>query len=179
MAKRQKVYYPEGQIQKGLYTYGKELMSEDGIEYIGDYHTYSTGEVFTKSTYLRNVSQKLIPYVNLSEVAIAEKFRYDGLVKFNSNFEFASYGQTIPTQDDYNSRFVIRYFVKRHFNDIITEVTKATYSKLSTIFYKKIELRWKLSGDAPMVNERIIRNAEKDIKGISNYITNYSEFVKV
>jgi uncharacterized protein YwqG len=179
MAKRQKVYYPEGQIQKGLYTYGKELMSEDGIEYIGDYHTYSTGEVFTKSTYLRNVSQKLIPYINLSEATRAEKFRYDGLVKFNSNFEFASYGQSIPTQDDYNSGFVVRYFVKRHFNDLITEVTKSTYVKLSSIFYKKIELRWKLVDNASVVNERIIRNAEKDIEGISNYITDYSEFVKV
>ena len=179
MAKRQKVYYPDGQIQNGLYTYGNELMSEDGIEYIGDYHTYSTGEVFTKSTYLRNVSQKLIPYVNLAVTDSAEKFRYDGLVKFNSNFEFASYGKTTPTQDDYNSGFVVRYFVKRHFNDIVTEVTKSTYVKLNTVFYKKIELRWKLVGNAVVVNERIVRTAEKDIEGISNYITNYSEFVKV
>lgn len=179
MAKRQKVYYPEGQIQKGLYTQGKEFMFEDGTEYVGDYHTYSTGEVFTKSTYLKSISQKLIPFIDLSEFSNSQKFEYDKLNKLKPTFEFATYGKAIPTQEDYNQGFVVRYFTKRHFNDIITEVTKQTFGLLRPEYYVKLELRWKLVDDASIVNERIIRNAEKTINGISNYITNYSEFVKV
>lgn len=176
---RNKVYYPEGQIQKGLYTQGKEWMSVDGIEYVGDYHKYTTGEVFTKSSYIKTISQKLIPYVELSDKDNATKFKYDSLNKLNNNFSFAKYNKSIPLQSDYNDGYFIRYFVKRHFNDIITEVTKDIYSSLTSEFYKKVTLRWKLVGDAVIVNERIVLTAEKDIKGISNYITNYSEFVKV
>ena len=54
---RRKIYYPEGQIQKGLYTEGLEWMLEDGTEYIGDYHKYITGEVYTKSAFVKNVSK--------------------------------------------------------------------------------------------------------------------------
>ena len=38
MAKRERIYYPEGAIQKGLYTSGGEWMFEDGTEYEGQYH---------------------------------------------------------------------------------------------------------------------------------------------
>lgn len=179
MAKRLKVYYPKGQIQNGLYTQGREFMFEDGAEYIGDYHKYSTGEVFTKSSYIKNVSEKLVPFIDLSNFDNSQKFDYDTLVKFKSNYEFATYGKTIPTQNDYNDGYFTRYFAKRHFNNIITEVTKDTYIRLTPEYYSKLELRWKLVGDAIIVNQRVVRNAEKDIKGISNYITNYSEFVKV
>ena len=74
---------------------------------------------------------------------------------------------------------MIRYFAKKHFSDIITEVTKNTFLSIRPQHYIKVELRWKLVDDANVVNQRIIRAAEKDIKGISNYITNYSEFVKI
>jgi len=42
---RLKYIIPDGQIQKGLYTQVGEWMFEDGTEYIGDYHKYTTGEV--------------------------------------------------------------------------------------------------------------------------------------
>ena len=48
MAKRRRIYYPEGAIQRGLYTNGREWMFEDGTEYTGQYHKYTnTKEVFT------------------------------------------------------------------------------------------------------------------------------------
>ena len=34
---RKRIYYPEGAIQKGLYTNGGEWMFEDGAEYTGQY----------------------------------------------------------------------------------------------------------------------------------------------
>ena len=176
---RLKVYYPEGQIQKGLYTQGGEWMLTDGTEYIGDYHRYSTGEVYTRGAYVRNVSQKLIPYISPDDLNLTEANKYNSLKSIDSPFNFAYYGKTLPTIDDYSRGYMIRYFVKRHFNDVITEVTKATYSKLGKEFYIKKEIRWKLSGDAPLVNQRVINDTERHIEGISNYITNYSEFVKL
>ncbi len=38
-------------------------MTEDGKEYIGGYHTYTTGEVFTQASYVRDVSKKLPLYI--------------------------------------------------------------------------------------------------------------------
>jgi|11_taG_2_1085331.scaffolds.fasta_scaffold08579_3 hypothetical protein len=178
MAKRLKVYYPKGQIQNGLYTQGKEWMSPDGTEYVGDYHTYSTGEVFTKGVYLKGVSEKLIKYVDLSLIDNSEKFKYDSLNKLDVSFNFAVYGISTPIESDYVNGYFIRYFVKRHFNDIITEVNKDVYSTISTEFYKKTEVRWKLVDNADFVNRKQIELGNETIKGLSNYITNYSEFLK-
>ena len=179
MEKRKKVYYPKGQIQNGLYTNGKEWMLSDGTEYVGYYHRYSTGEVFTKGIFLKSVSKKLIPYIDLSIIDNSAKFKYDSLNKLDSNFSFAEYGKPLPIESDYNNGYFIRYFVKRHFNDIVTEVTKDVYSQLTTAFYKKVEVRWKLVDNANLVNRKQIELANEVVKGLSNYITNYSEFLKV
>lgn len=177
---RRKIYYPEGQIQKGLYTQGREFMFEDGTEYIGDYHTYSTGEVFTKSSYVNNVSKELIPYVNLSVFDNKMQFEYDNIAENKvDDFEPAKYDKIAPNQKDYDTGYYLRYFVKRHFGNIIIEVSKDTYNAVQNEHYVKLELAWKLRDDAVIVNQKQVRTAEKDIKGISNYITNYSEFVKV
>ena len=115
MDKRKKVYYPDAQIQKGLYTNGKEYMFTNGIEY-------------------------------------QYEAKYDG--------------------------YFLRYFVKRHFNDIVTEVTKDVYSTLTDKFYQKVEVRWKLVDNAAMVNRKQIQLANESVIGLSNYITNYTEFLK-
>ena len=67
MAKRKRIYYPEGSIQKGLYTNGGEWMFEDGTEYTGQYHRYlNTKEVFTESYFIKDVSKKLIEFYDLN-----------------------------------------------------------------------------------------------------------------
>lgn len=177
---RKKIYYPEGQIQKGLYTEGREWMLEDGTEYIGDYHKYITGEVFTKSSFIKNVSQLLIPFIDMSVKDLKQKFDYDTLIEEPTRkFVSAVYGITLPTQKDYDKGYFTRYFAKRHFDQIITEVTEDTFNRLNVQYYVKLELAWKLRGNVEEVNMKQVRTAERDIKGISNYLTNYSEFAKV
>jgi len=177
---RNKIYYPTGQIQNGLYTQGKEWMLEDGTEYIGDYHTYITGEVFTKSSYVENISKKLVPYIDLLQSSNKNTFKYDSLIDDKvDSFVSAKYQKTTPSEEDYNNGFYYRFFAKRHFNGIITEVSEDNFNELQLEHYKTLELAWKLRDDAIVVNQKQVRTAEKDIKGISNYITNYSEFVKV
>ena len=177
---RFKVYYPKGQIQTGLYTKGGEWMLEDGTEYIGDYHRYTTGEVYTRIKYIRNVSEKLIPYLDLSEVNNLEKFRYDNVTKLKvQDFEFANYKRPIPSESDYQNGFFKRYFVKRHFNDVITEVSKNTFSKLQSEHYSKLELFWKLTGDnVSEVNEKQVKDGNETIEGLTGYLTNYQEHFK-
>ncbi len=177
---RKKIYYPEGQIQKGLYTDGGEWMFEDGTEYVGDYHKYTTGEVYTKSVFVKNVSKQLITYINLSKSDSKVKFQYDNLRDGDvESFVFAKYEKNQPTQKDYDRGYYSRYFVKRHFDQIIAEVNKDTFNSVQDEHYSKLEIAWKLRGNVVDINLLQVRTAEKDIKGISNYITNYSEFVKL
>ena len=66
---RKKIYYPDSQIQKKLYTQGKEWMElENWGEYRGYYHKYITGEVFTESEWNPKTSKKLVPYKNRSKM---------------------------------------------------------------------------------------------------------------
>lgn len=182
MDKRRKIYYPDGQISKGLYTNGGDWMLVDGTEYIGDYHKYSTGEVFTKSIWIADVSKKLTPYVNLSLTANSNKFKYDRLSTSNpKTLKFAYYENTPPTQDEYNAGYFIRRFVKPHFQDIITEVSFDAFPKLSSDFYSKVLIKWKISGVSSAVsdvNRRQVELGNETIKGLTNYITNYTEFLK-
>lgn len=190
MAKRKKAYYPQGQIQTGLYTDGKEWMLEDGTEYIGDYHRYiSTREVFTKSVWVKDVSEKLIPYIDLSINDFKESFNYNSLNKQStSQLREVFYNKTIPVESDYTVGYFFRYFLKRHFQSIITEVDRDTYSNAQDEFYVKVELGWKLTGPLKDTerekgvydtNQRLVLLAEKDMVGIRNYVTNYIEYARL
>jgi hypothetical protein len=186
---RKKIYYPEGEIQRGLYTEGKEWMLEDGTEYIGDYHRYITNEVFTLSSYILGLSKKLIPYLDLSLDVVNKKFEYD-LIKQSEvvKINFINYGKPTPTENDYTNGFYNRFFLKRHFQSIITEVDLDSFEKANEIFYLKLTLPWKLTGklnDSDMdtgifdTNRRLVLLAEMDMEGIRNYVTDYIEYARV
>ena len=178
MAKRQKVYYPSGQVQNGLYTSGGEWMLEDGTEYIGDYHRYTkTREVFTRSRYIASLSQKLVPYLDLTQSEVRTNFEYD---KLNGDvvkdFIFAEYGKPGPKDSDYEAGYFIRYFVKKHFNDVITEVTKDTFSKLQKEHYAKLEMYWKITGETFDANRKQVLDGNETIEGLVGYVTDYTEY---
>jgi len=190
MAKRKKAYYPEGQIQKGLYTQGGEWMFENGVEYIGDYHRYpGTNETFTKGYYIKDVSEKLIPYVNIENLSEKEIFQYDKIKSEDiPSLYQALYTKVTPSEADYENGYFIRYFVKRHFQSIIQEVDKDTFSNAPGEFFVKSEVPWKLRG--PLndtvqetgvydTNQRTTLLAEKNVTGIRNYITDYTEYARI
>ena len=186
---RKKIYYTNGQITKGLYTEGKEWMLVDGTEYIGDYHTYSTGEVYTKSEYIQNVSKKLIRYLNISDYNIKKVFEYDSLKSAEAGkLGDVVYSKLTPLESDYSNGSYTRYFVKRHFQKLITEVNADSFANASDEFYNKLELKWKLTG--PLndtieergvydTNRRLVLLAEKEMVGIRNYVTDYTEYARI
>lgn len=186
---RKKIYYPDGQIQRGLYTNGREWMTEDGVEYVGDYHTYTTGEVFTLASYIVGLSKKLIPYLDLNINAINKKFEYDSLTSSPvEKLNFINYKKSVPTETDYTNGFYNRFFLKRHFQKIITEVDSDSFEQASEVFYVKVSFPWKLTGivnDSARekgvydTNRRLVLLAERDMEGIRNYVTNYIEYARL
>ena len=84
--KRSRIYYTKAQIQNGLITSGKEWMFMDTEEYIGQYHIYTTGEIFSEATFVDGKSRILIPFVettlledSLNQIGInpLKNFEYD------------------------------------------------------------------------------------------------------
>ena len=65
---RQKAYYTVDEITNNLYTAGSAWMDESGVEYIGLYHQYSTGETYTQPIWSYNNSVKLIKYENVKKI---------------------------------------------------------------------------------------------------------------
>ena len=165
-------------------------MTEDGKEYIGAYHSYTTGEVFTQSSYIRDVSKKLIPYKDVTQQQVKEVFDYDKLPKKEQLSEhfFPSYSKATPVETDYLKGFVNRYYVRSMLNGIIMETSVKDYSKVKPENFEKATITWKLTGpinDTPSepgvedTNRRLVNLAERQVKGIVNYIKNFTEFRKI
>ena len=65
---RQKIYYSKNEIVTNLFTNGRQFMRlRDFSEYVGFYHRYTTGEVFTENEWFPEKSERLIRFKNLSE----------------------------------------------------------------------------------------------------------------
>ena len=80
MAYRKRIYYPESQIQRGLFTKGGEWMTlDDWQEYTGFYHLYdSTGEIYTESDWHPTKSRVLVKFKPKSPTY----FKYLDLVNY-------------------------------------------------------------------------------------------------
>jgi len=81
MANRKRIYYPDTQINKSLFTSGEEwMLLETWEEYKGYYHSYSsTGEVFTEPDWHPTKSKPLVPFKRKSP----EYFKYIDLVNYD------------------------------------------------------------------------------------------------
>lgn len=82
MAFRKRIYYPETQIRKNLFTKGKEWSYLDNWEeYVGYYHIYdSTGEVFSGNEWHPTNSKVLVPYKEKTP----SYFKYVNLVNYTT-----------------------------------------------------------------------------------------------
>ena len=193
MAKRKRIYYPEGAIQKGLYTNGREWMFEDGTEYTGQYHKYTnTKEVFTESYFIKDVSKKLVPFYDLNVEFQKNTFQYNVLKEKVSSYkpelEIPDPYFLQPSQEDYDNGFVKRYFYKRKGSTTINEIDKTGFSDLDSPYYQKIELKWKISG--PLndtteetgiidTNRRTILLYQNEFTGLERYLTDLQQSAKI
>lgn len=96
-----------------------------------------------------------------------------------------------PSQNDYTRGFIKRYFIKVKANNSIKEVTRVAYTATNAPFLEKLEITWNLTGPvddtqigsyikegAATKNRRVVELAEEKLQGISQYLTDYGEYVK-
>lgn len=144
---RFKSYYTTDEITNDLYTFGKEYMTVDNIEYIGPYHRYVTGEVYTDFKWNPKTSKRLISYVNYEN----NTQRYRDLTTINISPQHPIQYPCIISKVDIANGFVTRYFINKINENKITEIDKQQYQswqnyQIDQAMYSAIQLKWTITG---------------------------------
>jgi antirestriction protein len=123
---RKKAFYSDQEIIKNLYTTGKEWMLNDYTEYVGQYHRYTTGEVYTQPAWNQILSEQLVAYQELAQ----DVKTYKSLKSISTSYEnnIKSY-KPIISQDAKKSGSIIRYFIKRYDSENVIEISADTYNQ--------------------------------------------------
>lgn len=185
---RKRIYYSDNEITDNLYTSGLEwMLQENNTEYIGLYHQYLTGEVFTEATWNPSLSQKLIPYETKdSKTYIYTKLKPDIVTKYvNANAIYVNI-----TAEDRKAGYIYRYFIKRYDQKQATETSEADYQKwlssdIDPVLYQSVKIKWIITGQKQTTdingiktigvyeqNSETIKNTEVTIPGISATLSN-------
>ena len=149
--KRNRLQYAKDEIINNLYTVGKEYMMHDtDEEYVGPYHKYTTGEVFTEFEWKPNISKKLVQFKDISSI----QYQFQ---KINPNikttYETIPYFTPTPTTADYKKGKLVRFFLKKINEFKIIEVSEDIYNKHSAAeidpnLYISTKIDWIISGIA-------------------------------
>ena len=144
---RLRSHYTSDEIITDLYTYGNEWMYEDNIQYIGLYHRYTTGEVYTEPIWQTSLSKKLIPYADISTA----KFKYKKLKNIKTEYQSVNLHLLEITNNDITAGYVIRYFISKVNERRIFEISKNTYdaynsSLIDTNLYSVVSIKWTIAG---------------------------------
>jgi hypothetical protein len=187
---RPSLYTPKEKIRIG-YTDGQEFVTlSSREEYIGFYHVYPNGSVYSERSYdvyksveLLEVSTAYFNDPNNKRYTDIKKVKYD-------NYITPVYYSPTPTADDYRVGILNRYIVqKRNEPYIIIEVSKEQINTLNIVNTRGIDgnlyvgkrIEWCITGNREDViksNLRILTNAEDTIPGISKYLSDLTEFFK-
>ena len=187
---RQKQYYSAQEVTNNLYTAGQEWMTEEFVEYKGLYHTYTTGEVYTESTWRPGISVKLIKYENVSPTTIS----YKKLNAVNVKFDPIYAVYPVITEADKARKFITRFFIKKLNDSVITEIDELQYNKwvakkIDPNLYTCIKIQWQIAGEliTKRINNVLVTSvesnnrqrvlvAEQSMPGIQDKLTNLLQF---
>tara|TARA_R110000851_G_C12943474_1_gene552492 strand:- start:59 stop:874 length:816 start_codon:yes stop_codon:yes gene_type:complete len=193
-------YYKKSQRHFGQFTHGKEWMHPNNEEYKGPYHFYGNKEIVFTGASKTVRSTVIIPYVDFTKSP--QNFLYDKITKISLG-EYISPipKKPTPTTEDIATGYIIRYFVKRS-NEVtspIIEVDQKQYTKckpktgrhINGALYKKVSLRWKLSGPKKDINDlkgvedtnrRTVFAKNMKMEGLSDLLrdlTRYTEYDQI
>lgn len=187
---RIKITYLPDEITNNLYTFGKEWMTIDNVEYIGLYHTYSTGEIYSEGTWDSNKSIKLISYEDVS----SSKYQYKRLNSVNTTYITPTPYQA-ENSISLNQEQIQRYFLQRknNLNDIIevdsTQFDLYANQQIDNNLYTAVQLTWYITGNTQDTitngskqfgiiskNKNSVTNVEQRMPGISKKLSNLLEF---
>lgn len=183
---RQRLHYTPNQITKALYTTGSQWQTESGTEYIGSYHTYTTGEIYSETEWNPKKSIKLIPLVIESETVTT----YKQLKTITPGKRTPQSYTPIVTQNDRVAGFITRYFIKKANETTIIEINLEQYNaylakEFDKNLYQTISIKWIITGSLetqykngvkiPSVaqqNLTAIQVAQQTMPGIISILTN-------
>ena len=183
---RIKSYYSANEIVNNLYTTGQELMTTDNVEYVGLYHKYTTGEIYSQPTWDKNKSVKLIKYKDQPESVIEYNKISDIEIDYKS---FNTYNVAI-TKENINKGYVDRFIIKRANDNVFYEVNSDTYDMytredIDPVLYLAVKFKWYITGNINDVrqgnilipgvksnNYKELQTAEKTVPNITSYLTN-------
>ena len=196
MTRRKKIYYPDSQITKNLFTEGKEWMYlKDWKEYRGYYHKYSNGEVFTEREWDINRSEILVPYqekqdsyfryLDIKQYTLfqGEKYEKIGPQKYQT-YSAPRAIKRKPTDIETQDGFMERFFVyKRNERErIMFEVDKKQVQNfdkdnigINQYLYGYIKIPWKLDGPERDVYEGNILKTPGVIDTNQRIVERYSK----
>lgn len=151
---RFKLYYTADEITPNLYTSGKELMTISNQEYIGLYHTYITGEVYSQPIYDPKTSVKLIAYKDISNVENKINNTYSN-IKPNLFLKFIQPKTSFPkiSKQDIQNGYVTRYIIQQINNaENILEIDQQQYDlykskKIDSNRYFVEIIKWRITGN--------------------------------
>jgi len=188
---RKKEYYNKEEIVENQYTTGKEYMTKNRVEYIGLYHKYVTGEVYTLATFNANKSISLMPY---QEESLDIKLYKTNKPKIKTKYNTPNIFYPSITTDDINKKRLIRYILKNVSTNQIFETDQQTVQhyqkkKIDNNLYQLEIINWKIAGplnttttngitEIGVIEQNIetIRNKSKKMSGLLQYFKSYSEF---
>lgn len=187
---RIKSYYSANEIVNNLYTTGQELMTTDNVEYVGLYHKYTTGEIYSQPIWNKNKSVKLIKYKEQSESVI----EYNKISDIEINYKSFNTYNVVITKENINNGYIDRFIIKRSNDNIFYEVNSDTYDAYTSedidpVLYSAVKLKWYITGNIndtqqgnitiPGVqsnNYKELQTAEITVPGISLYFTDLLQY---
>ena len=183
---RRPVYTPKDKIRTGLYTAGSEYMTMNNKEYIGVYHQYPNGAVYSESAF-NDFSVELQEYSTAVESDKTGVY-FDLTKRRFNNYISPKYYFPNLTDEDYELANFSRYFVQRKNNlSEILEINKKSYKSINSKnkigidagLYNKAYIKWSISGPIESVraaNQRVIANSS--ISELNTFLTDLTEFYK-
>ena len=183
---RRRLYYTDKQITKNLYTTGSEWQTEDGVEYIGSYHTYITSETYTQSDWNEATSKKLVKYEQANQNVV----QYQKLKNIALKFETPQPSIVRITNQDRLNGFITRYIAKKYNETKIIETDKLQFdkwleNKIDQNIWQIIPVYWKITGalEAQIkgnvttlgvreYNTKTVTELQSVISGISSFLNN-------
>jgi len=187
---RNKEYYSPEETITDQYTIGKEYMTQDRIEYIGLYHRYLTGEVYTQPVFSKQ-SRKLIKY---KEESNSSKLYRKNKSKLKTKFQTPVEHRIQITNEDIKNKSITRNILKNVSSKKLIEISDDTVKlynkqKIDKNLYQLIKIKWVIAGplNTTTLNnvveigavEQNIREVEiksKKMPELLKYFTSFSEF---
>jgi len=181
---RIKSFYSANEIVTDLYTTGQQLMTVDNKEYIGLYHKYSTGEIYTQPKWNPEKSKKLIQYKVIAPAII----EYNKITTVKLNYESFKTHNIKITSQNINDGFIDRFILKKINENRFYEINEQTYElysnkKIDPSLYIGVKIKWTISGRLQTTtkgtvtslgvsdkNIAEIEQAEKKLPGLSIFL---------